>query len=175
MTTVTIRVLTVRSQNARGFGGAIFSGKEIDDSGNIARAGTYLVVRAKHSVLSAAKVEPGQWWSVTGDVFDRHVELDGFELTERQMEAESAFLVRPSGEHIVTLMAEGEAFRGIGLVKARRLWETFGDALYGILDRGDHAGSGSVSRPSCNRARANLTDLLGCGYGNRAHKEADPP
>lgn len=149
MTTVTIRVLAVRSQNARGFGGAIFSGREVDDRGNIARAGMYLVVRAKHTVIGATKVEPGQWWSVTGDVSDRHVEFDGFELTERQIEAESAFLVRPSGEHVVTLMAEGEAFRGIGLVKARRLWETFGDALYGILDRGDHALLSTVLTREC--------------------------
>jgi exodeoxyribonuclease V alpha subunit len=35
-------------------------------------------------------------------------------------------LLRPSGEHIVTLLAECDAFTGIGMVKARRLWDHFG-------------------------------------------------
>lgn len=151
MTTVTIRVLSVRSQNPRGFGGAIFSGREIDELGNVRQSGSYLVVRAKHNLVGATKVEPGQWWSVAGSISERHVVVDGYVLSERQLDADSAGMLRPSGEHIVTLMAEGEAFRGIGLVKARKLWDCFGEKLFELLDGGDVGALSTVLTTECAR------------------------
>ena len=67
----------------------------------------------------------------------RTVEVNGYRLVEQQVEATSAAMLRPSGEHIVTFMAESPSFEGIGMVKARRLWETFGERLYDILDHAE--------------------------------------
>ncbi|WP_454741269.1 ATP-dependent DNA helicase [Cupriavidus necator] len=134
---VTLRVTAVRSQNPRGFGGAIFTGVPVSASGSVLSAGTYVVVKATASTLGDALVERGQWWTVTGPVTERRSVVDGFELREQQIEAESACLARPSGEHIVTYIAESPAFDGIGSVKARRLWERFGDELYDLLDAGE--------------------------------------
>ena len=133
----TLRVVSVRKQNPRGFGGAIFTGKPIDLAGNVVDAASYVVVRASGAVLGGAVVEQGQWWEVTGDLSLRTVDLNGYRVTEKQIEAACAGMVRPSGEHIVTFMAESPSFEGIGFVKARRLWDAFGEDLFDVLDRRD--------------------------------------
>ena len=132
-----LRVTSIRSQNPRGFGGCIFTAKPIDDIGNIQDAAAYYVVRASGPVLGATLVQTGQWWNVSGDTLQRNIEVNGFKLAEWQIEATSAFLMRPSGEHIVSFMADNPAFVGIGQVKARKLWETLGNRLYAALDGAD--------------------------------------
>lgn len=84
------------------------------------------------------RVQPGQWWRVTGNAELRMQQINyGYVLTETQISADTADLVLPSGEHVVSYIAESDAFPGIGYVKARRLWESFGDSLYSYLDVGD--------------------------------------
>jgi exodeoxyribonuclease V alpha subunit len=136
-TQLTLRVTRLRSQNPRGQGGAIFTGLQIDCTGNVQDAAGYLVVRASNRVLAGVSVEQGQWWDVAGNLRSHAVEVNGYRMIERQVEATSATLVRPSGEHIVTLLAENPTFEGIGQVKARKLWEAFGEQLYEILDEAD--------------------------------------
>ena len=136
---ITLRVTGIRSQNPRGFGGAIFTGVPVDSTGAVLDAGTYVVVKATRAVLGEAPVEQGQWWTLSGPVIERRSIVDGFQLVEQQVDAESALLARPSGEHVVTYIAESAAFEGIGTVKARRLWERFGESLYDLLDAGDPA------------------------------------
>ncbi len=137
LTEVTLRVTGVRSQNPRGFGGAIFTGVPIDTAGSVLDAGTYVVVKASRATLGATHVERGQWWSVSGPMAERRAVVDGFELREQQIEAKVAHLAMPSGEHIVSFIAENPAFEGLGSVKARRLWERFGNHLYDLLNVGD--------------------------------------
>ncbi len=146
-TSVTVRVSSVRSQNPRGFGGAIFTGVSVDSTGNTTDANAYVVVRASGKVLAAVRVERGQWWQVSGPVTDRTVSSNGYTMTERQVEAEEATLARPSGEHLVRFLADNPAFEGIGTVKARRLWEKFGEHLYDLLDAGDSVALCSVLKP----------------------------
>jgi exodeoxyribonuclease V alpha subunit len=133
----TLRVATVRSQNPRGVGGCIFTGVQIDDKGNVVDATGYFVVRAPASVLGETRVQVGQWWRIDGEPKRHTLDVNGYRLTELQVEATGGELQLPSGEHIVTFMAESEDFRGIGHVKARKLWEAFGDELYVLLNRGD--------------------------------------
>lgn len=108
-----LRVTSIRSQNPRGFGGCIFSGKPIDDEGRIQDAGAYYVVKATRATLGGAQVLPGQWWKVSGEPFRRFIEVNGYQVSEWQIDATSAFLARPSGEHIVAFMADSPAFEGI--------------------------------------------------------------
>jgi exodeoxyribonuclease V alpha subunit len=135
--TVALRVTGLRSQNPRGFGGAIFTGVPIDVDGSVPDARSYIVVKANRTVLGATRVERGQWWHVSGPVTERRVVVDGFELVEQQVDAAVAHLAMPAGEHIVKYIAENPAFEGLGSVKARRLWERFGERLYTILDEAD--------------------------------------
>lgn len=147
MTAITIRVTGIRSQNPRGFGGAIFTGIPVTSDGAVADAKEYLVVRASGIVLGGAKVEKGQWWQVTGELTERAVQVDGFHLLERQVNAATAVMARPSGEHLVDFIANNAAFEGFGTVKARRLWDHFGEQLYVLLDAGDHEALSAVLAP----------------------------
>lgn len=132
-----LRVTSIRSQSPRGFGGCIFAAKPIDETGKVQDATAYYVVKATGPVLGGAVVQVGQWWKVSGDVTQRFVEVGGFNLVERQIGATCAIQLRPSGEHIVSFLADNPAFVGIGQVKARKLWESLGDGLYTALDNAD--------------------------------------
>lgn len=133
---LTLRVSAIRSQNPHGRGGAIFTGIEIDAQGWRTDAITHYVVKASGTLLQAT-VERGQLWRVTGKPADNTVLVNGYRLTEATIIPDALELLRPSGEHIITLLSEGDAFVGIGYVKAQRLWEHFGQDLYEILDRRD--------------------------------------
>lgn len=142
--TFTVRVTSVRSKNRNALGGAIFSGVSLDDVGAVTDSGAYLVVKASGLVIGGVSVERGQLWQVTGSVEERPLVINGFQMTERQVEATQASMVRPSGEHIVNYLAENPNFEGIGHVKARRLWEKFGEDLYGVLDSTDITALSSI-------------------------------
>ncbi|NDV13812.1 ATP-dependent DNA helicase [Crenobacter caeni] len=133
---LTVRVSAIRSQSPQGRGGAIFTGIEVDERGMRQDAKAHLVVKAPHWLLTTA-VEVGQLWIITGKVEASTIVVNGYRLTESTLTPEAMELLRPSGEHIVTLLAECDAFAGIGMVKARRLWGHFGHDLYAILDNGD--------------------------------------
>lgn len=47
----TLRVSSIRSQSPKGFGGCIFTGKPIDDYGNVQDAAAYCVVKATGPTL----------------------------------------------------------------------------------------------------------------------------
>lgn len=133
--TFTLRVATVRSQNPSGRGGAVFTGIEVNAEGHRIDAKTYYVVKASGKVVPLV-VERGQLWQVMGSPAPNTIIVNGYQLTEATIVPDRMELLRPSGEHIVALLADGEEFSGIGRVKARRLWETFGPDLYDVLDQG---------------------------------------
>lgn len=133
--TVTLRVSGIRSQHPQR--GCIFTGRLLDEAGNVADATGYYVVRAPRRLLQEARVQRGQWWRITGSAQQQSLTVDGYRLTEWQVDPSAMELLLPSGEHLVTLLAENIEFRGIGRVKAQKLWDTFRDDLYRILDHGD--------------------------------------
>ena len=132
---LTLRASTIRSQNPLGRGGAIFTGVEVDGTGQRIDAKAHVVVKAPHYLLQC-NVESGQLWRITGVAEDNAIVVNGYRMVESTIVPETMELLRPSGEHIVTLLAECDAFKGIGMVKARRLWNHFGEELYSILDAG---------------------------------------
>ncbi len=142
-----LRVTAIRSQSPRGFGGCIFTGKPIDDKGNVQDASAYYVVKASGPTLGKALVQPGQWWKVSGEAAERRLDVNGYRVSEWQIDASKAVLMRPSGEHIVSFIAGNPAFVGIGQVKARRLWDTLGAKLYDALDASDIGALASVLTP----------------------------
>lgn len=143
----TLRVSSIRSFNPKGFGGCIFTGKPIDDQGNVQDAAAYYVVKANGIVLGGVTVQPGQWWKVSGVAEERILNVNGFEVSEWQIDASVAVLTRPSGEYIVSFIADSPAFEGIGQVKARKLWDSLGQGLYDALDSADMATLTTVLSP----------------------------
>ena len=132
-----IRVLSIRSDNPLGHGGCIFFGIEITEKGDVSTGQYHFVVIAPNRLLLDNSVEIGQWWRVTGEPKPNTRTVNGFRVVEQQIEAEDLQMVLPTGRHIITLLCEGVRFAGIGNAKATRLWETFGDNLTALFDRGD--------------------------------------
>ena len=104
-------------------------------------------MKANGLTLGKTLVQPGQWWKVSGEAAERSLEVNGFHVSEWQVEAASALLVRPSGEHIVSFLAENPAFERIGQVKARKLWDALGARLYEALDAADVGTLATVLTP----------------------------
>lgn len=130
---ILLRVQRVRSRSDKA---TRFSGLAIDDAGLlVAGAPRYAVMLLSRRAV--AEVEQGQWWRLTGKAVPMEYEVDGYRVVEHRITATDAELVRPSGEHIVQLLASSPAFPGIGEVKARRLWERLGESLYDSLDQAD--------------------------------------
>ncbi|NCA90798.1 MAG: exonuclease V subunit alpha, partial [Gammaproteobacteria bacterium] len=138
-----LRVATVRVPNRYATGGAIFTGVELDTEGQRRDASVHYVVLAPSGLL-LTEVQPGQLWRIEGQPEPNTIVVNGFQLTELTIKPTAMELLRPSGEHIIRLLADSLDFQGIGLVKARRLWDRFGDDLYGILDAGNRAALSAV-------------------------------
>src|SRR5213594_3004457 len=102
---VTVRVSAVRSQNPYGRGCAIFTGIEVDDKGWRVDAKTHYVIKASSQLLQAP-VECGQLWRIAGTPEPNTIVVNGYRLTEATITAESMAMLRPSGEHIITLLGQ---------------------------------------------------------------------
>ncbi len=130
-----IRVSSIRSVNPLGQGGYIFYGAAIHIDGT-AINNEHFVVSVPNRLHITTAVEVGQWWDVTGTPSTFVREHNGIKIPERQIDATDIKLALPNGRHIITLLAHGERFSGIGISKATRLWETYGEGLYGLLKEG---------------------------------------
>lgn len=119
----------------------------IGNDGQVQDASAHYVVKASSGAIGGIQVQPGQWWKVCGTAYERISEVNGYRIAEWQLEALSGLLLRPSGEHIVAFIANNPAFVGIGHVKARKLWETFGDSLFELFDSGDAASLTAILSP----------------------------
>lgn len=144
LTSLYIRVNTIRSQNPKGFGGCIFSAYEISREGRIIDAKKYVVVKASWHLLNEIAVNIGQHWEVSGHQKETLLIVNGYRLTEVELTAKSMILIKPSGEHIVSYLSNNTKFIGIGEVKARDLWNAFGNELYDYLDKGNKEKLSSV-------------------------------
>jgi len=157
-----VRVQSIRSQNPYGRGGCIFVGIEITGAGDVVDAKSYLVIKATGAQLGDVRVQPGQWLRVAGKSKSYERTTNGYVIRERQIIAAKVSLMRISGEHIVRFMADSDDFQGIGMVKARKLWDTFGERLYRILDDGDVAALASILTEESARQVVAAWSLQGC-------------
>lgn len=102
-------------------GGAVFNGLTLDGQ--------------RHRIVATAEVMPrppvtGESWDIDG-VQKRHL-VHGL-----QVEARTALLQRPSGRLIVQAIANSRSFPGIGELRARQIWDRFGEGVYPLLTIGD--------------------------------------
>ncbi|MEB0148624.1 AAA family ATPase [Pseudomonas sp. CCC2.2] len=130
-----IRVLSIRSDNPLGKGGCIFYGIAIDQNG-VAQGDERFVVVAPFNLLAAVEVEVGQWWHVSGISSTYSSLRNGYQIREQQIAPMEMRLLLPSGQQIVTLLANGKHFAGVGISKANRLWQRFGESLQSVFENG---------------------------------------
>jgi exodeoxyribonuclease V alpha subunit len=95
-------------------------------------ASAHYVVKVPGCLLSML-VERGQLWQVSRAPQSNTIIVNGYRLTESTITPRTLTLLRPSGEHIVTLLAESDTIKGMGQIKARRLWDRFGQDLYSVF------------------------------------------
>lgn len=144
--TAIVRVTDIRVQNSNG---AIFRGEKIKPTGELIDTHSSLTVRLQARGIGI-RVSVGQWWAVTGEVKSRtFINRLGFEMTEEQMEVRpgDARLERPENEHVIDYLKRNAAYRGIGEITGRKLWETFGKELFVVLDEGDATALSDVIGP----------------------------
>ena len=123
-----LRVTSVRSRGV--FGGVIFAGKS--------EAGELYVVKADFLVMpDSSLVEVAQVWRVVGTPTVVGYTHAGIEKTEVQIVPMQLELQRPSGNNLVAWIAQSPDCKGIGDVRARRLYERFGLDLVAHIEAGD--------------------------------------
>jgi len=147
--------LTVTSLVAASeLGGAIFGARN--------SKGDYVRVVASGRAIHRPPVA-GETWEVTGEY--RYTAKYGQQLHARQ-----CIYQAPRGRLIVQYLANNPAFVGVGEVKARALFEEFGDDLADVLTAGDidrlsrvlarDTSSRLVAAWAAQRAEAELIDYL---------------
>lgn len=116
-------------------GGAIFSASTHE--------GRRLRFVADGTVMTRAPVA-GEVWEI-GGTFRTHPRYG------QQVHVAAALLKRPSGRVIVSVLAKNPAFPGIGLARARKLYDELGDDFYEALDAGDADRIGAIIGSSLAR------------------------
>ncbi len=91
----------------------------------------------RYRIVAGVEVMPRL--PVCGEVWDIDGALRQHAVYGEQVEARSAILRKPSGRLIIQVITGSRAFPGIGEVKARALWENFGEAIYPLLAASDPA------------------------------------
>jgi exodeoxyribonuclease V alpha subunit len=122
-------------------GGAIFNATS--------SAGQRLRIVADREVICRAPVV-GEVWDI-GGVLRRH------KIHGDQVEARTAVLRKPSGRLIIQAIAGSKKFPGIGEVRARALWERFGEEIYPLLTAG-------ASEPFVDLLGPELSRILVLGW-----------
>ncbi|WP_409438766.1 AAA family ATPase [Psychromonas sp. GE-S-Ul-11] len=93
-----------------------------------------VVVKTKPDILPMEPVT-GQHWRITGVMESRNATHGDFIITELHfIEPEKLEVTLPhDGESFIRFIAKEAAFKGIGEVKARELWSTFGSGIFPVL------------------------------------------
>lgn len=120
--------LTVRMVWPGARGGAVFTGQ--DEAGRLHRVVAGAAILHRPPVI-------GERWEVAGPI-QIHTRYGP------QVHAERAVPVRPQGELLRRFLARNRAFQGVGEVRARRLWDAFGEGLHDLLDAGNVAQVATV-------------------------------
>lgn len=112
-----------------------FSGVPLhSDSFKTKSAKCIVVVKTRPNILPMEPVA-GQHWRITGKKESRRSIHGDFVITEQHfIEPDKLEVTLPhDGESFIRFIAKESAFKGIGEVKARELWSTFGSGIYNIL------------------------------------------
>lgn len=114
----------------------IFMGAPLDNSNKVFNAKTLISIMSKKTNLP---VEPaiGQHWMVKDKYKVTDFDNNGYIYKQLTYE-EPIFAVctlPESGEQFIRFIANEKAFKGIGTVKARELWEYYDKEIYTMLSR----------------------------------------
>jgi exodeoxyribonuclease V alpha subunit len=141
--TISSRLIKVNRISKQSPEGIVLSGTQVDMDGNVVDVRDIYTVLIPQA-LASLPVANGCWIDVEGEDGQFENEWIGIRKT---IKASRVDVVMPSGEHLVDYL-QSRLFPNIGQKKAERLWETFQDSLYEILDRGDTGSLTKVLTPA---------------------------
>ena len=123
--------LTITSIINRGkIGGVIMAGNSPDGLRYVAQCNWQLIPDSSFP-------SKGQRWLVSGPVEVKKVFVNGYARHEHQIKAQKAEILRPSGQNLITWITENPEIKGVGQVKARKLYERFGPDLLELIEQRD--------------------------------------
>lgn len=130
----TIRVTNVKFQSSKY---VIFTGIPIDKNSQLRTAGTRIVSIKSRLELLPVLPSKGQVWNVMGSSFKSNFVQGVYEIKQTTYEnpLECECTLPEYGEELIQFIANEKDFKGIGLVKARLLWDCLGDKFHDILSR----------------------------------------
>jgi exodeoxyribonuclease V alpha subunit len=164
MSTEELRVTSVWQYDSKW---VVYSGVPLKKSSPRTSSGRTVVVvktRPEHLPMEPAV---GQHWRIHGVAEERLVEHGDFIITEHHYnDPQKLEVTLPhDGEGFIRFIAKEAAFKGIGEVKARELWSTFGTDIYPLLEKKDFHSLCSVLS---NQAALSLIDGY-TAYANLRH------
>jgi exodeoxyribonuclease V alpha subunit len=128
MITVQARIQNIRSRGK--YGGAIASAQTEEQE-------KYVFIISNHLLPDSNDIQRGQIWKVYGSYKMHELKNDFGVINEKQINAQKAEMILPSGDNIISFISENKQIEGIGYVKARKLYEHFGDKLVDIIESND--------------------------------------
>ncbi|AMK11249.1 AAA family ATPase [Pseudodesulfovibrio indicus] len=149
-----IHVQRIVSQKAYG---TIFAGEVLDGE----QTGCSIQVKAYAARLVGIP-SLGETWEVSGPIKSTK--------WGDQVEAEYAYRQRPTGKLIVSFLSSN--CPGIGLTRAKRLWDKWGNDLADVLSNGNIAEISEVLAPSRPLLSVRLASLV-CREWNKQEAESD--
>jgi exodeoxyribonuclease V alpha subunit len=142
-----------------------FSGVELN-KGRVDSATEVLLIRVNKA---NAPVQPsvGQHWKVSGVEQVSNIERNGFKYTQIAINADKCHVTLPNtDEAFIRFVAKEADFKGIGEVKARQLWQTFGGNIYAVIENEPDKLSGILSQNSIDSLCTGFTKYALLKYSN---------
>lgn len=130
---VSVRITSIRSATRKG---CIAFGHRMDLVRGINDRSKPVVIKVPDSIAKLSDIAVGAIFEVYGEVGTVVRTHGAFAISEMTVEAQDIRLVRPSGSQVIQWL--GDNVKGIGEVKATRLWDALGEQLYDALDSCDH-------------------------------------
>jgi exodeoxyribonuclease V alpha subunit len=143
MQTIDFRVTSVYQFNKKH---ACFSGVPLQKGSFKVGSGKQIIVVNTTPDILPMEPTAGQHWCVTGKIESRNATHGDFVITENHFNnPEKAIVTLPhDGENFIRFIAKESAFKGIGDVKARELWSTFGKKVFKLIEAKDITKLGTV-------------------------------
>ncbi|MDF1624050.1 MAG: AAA family ATPase [Pseudohongiella nitratireducens] len=129
----TVRVTRIRAVNKMG---CIAFGHRVDLDFGINDRSSAIVIKAPAGIIEPSAIAVGGIYDIYGSVERVVREHESFVATELQIDVQDIRLVRPSGSQVIQWLSDN--VRGIGQVKATKLYDLLGERLYSALDNADH-------------------------------------
>ena len=130
---ISVRITSIRSANRKG---CIAFGHRMDVVRGINDRSRPVVIKVADAIAKLSDIAVGAIFEVYGEVTTILRTHGAFAINEMTVNAHDIRLVRPSGSQVIQWL--GDNVRGVGEVKATRLWDTLGERLYDVLDHADH-------------------------------------